>query len=168
MNKIQIDLDNKIIEYVKENIKQDIDMQKHITDIVNIALEKNNIDIGNIYVSIQSATLKEIRDLNRQYRNIDRPTDVLSFPIFEKEEFEELIKKEEDKKIKELELGDIIICMDIVEKQSVEYKTGLLREVLYMITHGVCHLLGYDHIVKEDKDKMRELEEYILGNIGVF
>lgn len=168
MNKIQIDLDNKIIEYVKENIKQDIDMKKHITDIVNIALEKNNIDIGNIYVSIQSATLKEIRDLNRQYRNIDRPTDVLSFPIFEKEEFEELIKKEEDKKIKELELGDIIICMDIVEKQSVEYKTGLLREVLYMITHGVCHLLGYDHIVKEDKDKMRELEEYILGNIGVF
>lgn len=168
MNKIQIDLDNKIIEYVKENIKQDIDMKKHITDIVNIALKKNKIDISTIYVSIQSATLEEIRKLNREYRNIDRPTDVLSFPIFEKEEFEDLIKKEENKKIKELELGDIIICMDIVEKQAVEYKTGLLREVLYMITHGVCHLLGYDHIVKEDKDKMRELEEYILDNIGVF
>ena len=70
-------------------------------------------------------------------------------------------------KLKELELGDIILCLDVVEKQSIEYETGILRETLYMITHGVCHLVGYDHIEDDEKIEMRAMEEKILGAIGV-
>ena len=76
-------------------------------------------------------------------------------------------QNDEDKKIRELELGDIIICLDVVEEHSKEYGTGLLREILYMITHGVSHLLGFDHIEENDKVEMRAFEEKILGKLGV-
>ena len=74
---------------------------------------------------------------------------------------------EESKKVKELELGDIIICIDVLQEHAIEYQTGILREMLYMITHGVCHLIGYDHEIEEEKKEMRTLEEKILNKIGV-
>ncbi len=168
MNNIQIDLDKRISEYVNKNTIEKIDINKYINDIVINALNLNNIVVNTIYISIQSASRDEIRKLNFEYRNIDRATDVLSFPIFDRNEIENLKKIEENKKFRELELGDIILCLDIIKEQSIEYKTGLLREILYMITHGVCHLLGYDHIEEEDKKKMRMIEEEILSNLGVF
>ena len=168
MNNIQIDLDKRISEYVNKNTIEKIDINKYINDIVINALNLNNIVVNTIYISIQSASRDEIRKLNFEYRNIDRATDVLSFPIFGRNEIENLKKIEENKKFRELELGDIILCLDIIKEQSIEYKTGLLREILYMITHGVCHLLGYDHIEEEDKKKMRMIEEEILSNLGVF
>lgn len=168
MNNIHIDLDENIIKYLNERLDNNINIEKSIKDIVSIALTKNKISIDTASISIQSATRDEIKDLNSKYRNIDRPTDVLSFPIFEREELESIKDMEESKKIKELELGDIILCLDIINEQSKEYETGLLREVLYMITHGVCHLLGYDHIEEDDKKEMRDLEEYILNKLGVF
>ena len=168
MRDIRIDLDENIIEYVKSNLKDNIDIKKNIIEIVNKALNYNKIDVDTIYISIQSASKDEIKKINFEYRNIDSPTDVLSFPIFEKSEFEEIVKVEETKKIKEIELGDIILCLDIIKEQSIEYQTGLLREILYMITHGVCHLLGYDHILEDDKKVMRSLEEEILNSLEVF
>lgn len=168
MNNIQIDLDKRISEYVNKNTIEKIDINKYINDIVINALNLNNIVVNTIYISIQSASRDEIRKLNFEYRNIDRATDVLSFPIFDRNEIENLKKIEENKKFRELELGDIILCLDIIKEQSIEYKTGLLREILYMITHGVCHLLGYDHIEEEDKKKMRMIEEEILSDLGVF
>ena len=65
----------------------------------------------------------------------------------------------------EVSLGDLVLCMDIIEEHSIEYGTGLDREMLYMITHGVCHLLGFDHEVEEDKIKMRAREEEILKGL---
>lgn len=168
MRDIRIDLDENIIEYVKSNLKDNIDIKKNIIEIVNKALNYNKIDVDTIYISIQSASKDEIKKINFEYRNIDSPTDVLSFPIFEKSELEEIVKVEETKKIKEIELGDIILCLDIIKEQSIEYQTGLLREILYMITHGVCHLLGYDHILEDDKKVMRSLEEEILNSLEVF
>lgn len=167
MNNIHINLDDNITKYIEENLDKSINISKYIKDIVTNALNINNLFVDTICISIQSASKEEIRKLNFEYRNIDRSTDVLSFPIFEKYEIENLKDMEEDKKIKELELGDIILCLDIIKEQSVEYQTGLLRELLYMITHGVCHLLGFDHIVEEDKKEMRELEEKILDSLGV-
>lgn len=167
MNKIQIDFDENITKYVKEHTNENVDITSYVEKIVKLALEFNNINLEEIYISISAASKEEINKLNLEYRNIDRPTDVLSFPIFEREEIENFKNIEKEKMIKQVELGDIILCMDIIDKQSVEYGTGLLREVLYMITHGVCHLLGYDHIELEDKKKMRELEEKILSNLGV-
>ena len=66
----------------------------------------------------------------------------------------------------EISIGDIVICLDVIEKQAVEYGTGFNREMLYMITHGICHLLGYDHIEENDKVVMRKMEEKILSRIG--
>lgn len=110
------------------------DMKNSIEQIINIALEQDNILEKDIYVSIESASKSEIKALNKEYRNVDKETDVLSFPIFTKEELK-------DTKFKQIELGDIIICLDVVRNQSIEYNTGMKRELLYMITHGVCHLL---------------------------
>ena len=167
-NKLQIDLDEKIIEYVNKLSDSNIDIKSCIEKIIDLALEKNNISKQNISVSIQSVDKEEIRKLNAEYRGIDRSTDVLSFPIFERDEFEDLKKNDIEKKLGEVELGDIILCLDVVKEQSIEYGTGILREVLYMITHGICHLLGYDHIEPEDKKEMRTLEEDILRGLGVF
>ncbi len=168
MNKLQIDLDKKIIEFVKENTNEDVDIKKYVNDILKIALKENNICIDTIYISIQSATKDEIKRLNKEYRNIDRVTDVLSFPVFDRDELDSIKEADEDKKFKEIELGDIILCLDVVKEQAVMYDTGIVRETLYMITHGVCHLLGFDHIEENEKKEMRELEEYILEKIGVF
>ena len=103
-----------------------------------------------------------IHVINKEFRQIDRPTDVLSFPIYTKEEIDDLKNKnvEED-----ISLGDLILCMDVIEEHSIEYNTGLDREMLYMITHGVCHLLGFDHEIAEEKAVMRMREEEILKNI---
>lgn len=167
MNKVQVDFDERISEYVKEHTNENIDIKDYIEKIVKQALELNNISFENVCISISSASKEEINKLNLEYRNIDRPTDVLSFPIFEREEIEEFKNIPEDKKLKEVELGDIVLCMDIIYSQSIEYGTGIIREVLYMITHGVCHLLGYDHIEADEKVEMRKLEEEILNHLGV-
>ena len=174
-SKINIDIDDKIINYMIENNinninninSENIDL---IKKIVYLLLEDQKLDkaVNEICVSIQSVTEDEIKNINREYRNIDKSTDVLSFPIFEKEELDEIINQDiESKKIQELELGDIIICLDVVKRQSIEYDTGLKREMLYMITHGMCHLLGFDHIEEEEKIEMRNLEEKILNKLGV-
>ena len=167
MNKVQVDFDERISEYVKEHTNENINIKDYIEKIVKLALELNNISFENVCISISSASKEEINKLNLEYRNIDRPTDVLSFPIFEREEIEEFKNIPEDKKLKEVELGDIVLCMDIIYSQSIEYGTGIIREVLYMITHGVCHLLGYDHIEADEKVEMRKLEEEILNHLGV-
>ncbi len=168
MNKLQIDLDKKVVDFVKENTDEDVDIKKYVDDIVNIALSKTNVNIDTIYISIQSATKLKIKRLNKEYRNIDRVTDVLSFPVFDRDELENIKNADEEKKFKEIELGDIVLCLDVIKEQAKTYDTGILRETLYMITHGVCHLLGFDHIEEEEKKEMRNLEEYILEKIGAF
>lgn len=170
MNKenIHIDLDENVIHFISKNTNEKEDkINECITDIVYIGCKENNVISDNIFISITSATKEEIRKINKEYRNIDRATDVLSFPIFEKEELEKIKLQDEEKRLKEIELGDIILCLDVIEEQAKEYETGILRETLYMITHGVCHLLGYDHIEDNDKKEMRIMEEKILQKIGV-
>ena len=164
---IKIDLDENIVCFCKEKISEDIDVEDYIKKIVETITQEEKIFTEEISVSIMSADKLMIREYNKKYRGIDRVTDVLSFPIFTKEELSIIRNTNDEKKIKSLELGDILICLDIVEVQAVEYETGLLRELLYMITHAMCHLVGYDHIEQEEKKEMRVLEEKILNKIGV-
>lgn len=165
---VNIDLDEKILKFINEKTKESIeDINHKINDIVCFALEEQNILDYTVYISISSSSKKNIRELNNKYRNIDKETDVLSFPIFDRTEIEKLSSKENNKLLKEIELGDIIICLDVVEEHSIEYGTGILREMLYMITHGVSHLLGYDHIIDTEKKEMRAFEEKILEKVGV-
>lgn len=165
MNKILIDLDDNLVEYIKEKCNRDITSDIEI--IVQTALEEKNIENEEVSISISAVDKDEIHRINKEYRDVDRPTDVLSFPIFSRDEIDEFSSLEENKKVKAIELGDIIICIDVLQEHAIEYETGILREMLYMITHGVCHLLGYDHEIAEEKAQMRELEEKILNKIGV-
>lgn len=129
---LHLNLDDKLLEAA-----EDIDkyaMNVYINKIVEVALEQDNIINKEIYVSIGCVSINEIKKLNEEYRDVDKETDVLSFPIFTKEE---LINTKFD----QIELGDIVICLDVVKDQSIEYGTGMKRELLYMITHGICHLL---------------------------
>jgi len=138
--------------------------KEKINKIIQEALKLNNIEITNTYLGIGIVSSEEIHRLNKEHRDVDRPTDVLSFPMFTDEELQKInnIYVSEE----ELSIGDIVICLDVIEKQAEEYGTGFNREMLYMITHGICHLLGYDHIEDNDKVRMREMEEKILSKIG--
>ena len=106
-----------------------------------------------------------ITDINQKYRGISSSTDVLSFPMFEKDELENKIKN----RLFEHEdvLGDIIISIPKVEEQAKEYGHSFERELSYMIVHGFYHLMGYDHIKEEDKKEMRPKEEKILNQLNI-
>ena len=100
---------------------------------------------------------EKIHEINKQYRGIDRPTDVISFALEENEEYE----------VKERLLGDIYISIDKVYEQAKEYNHSVRRELFFLVTHGFLHLLGYDHMNKEDEKEMFELQEKILDSYGV-
>ena len=102
-----------------------------------------------------------IKNLNAQYRGLDRATDVLSFALDEGAE-PDIIDGPEEKL-----LGDIVISLDTACRQAEEYNHSVEREISYLTVHGLLHLLGYDHQEPEDKQRMREQEEYILGLLGI-
>lgn len=98
-----------------------------------------------------------IHKLNKEYRQIDRPTDVLSFALNEGEDNGELESHL---------LGDLIISLERTAEQAEEYGHPFERELAYLTVHGCLHILGYDHMAEEDKKEMRTEEEFVLGNLG--
>lgn len=140
---------NKFIEEYKGKIDR----------LVARAFKLEGFMLPNVYIGIGVVTESEIKEINNEYRKVDRATDVLSFPIFTREELAEMKANKYDT---ETSIGDIVLCMDVIERQAIEYGTGFNREMLYMIVHGICHLLGYDHEIEEEKKEMRVLEEKIL------
>ena len=115
-------------------------------------------------MSIILTTPAEIRKLNKEYRNIDRETDVLSFPMYEKEELETVKKQKQEWKDT---LGDIVISIERVEEQAKEYGHSFEREFAYMLVHGFYHIMGEDHIEEEDKKIMRAKEENVLSKLNI-
>lgn len=105
-----------------------------------------------------------IRELNREYRKKDTPTDVLSFPLYEFAAPGELQGAEEDEVYL---LGDVVISLDTAIRQAEEYGHSLHREVAFLFTHGLLHLLGYDHDDEEKRRVMREAEEKYLSEVGL-
>ena len=103
--------------------------------------------------------------MNNTYRNIDRATDVLSFPVFEKQELENKIKAQ-DFTFEDM-LGDIVISVEQVQEQAKEYGHSFERELSYMVVHGFYHLMGYDHIEEQDKELMRKKEESVLKELKI-
>lgn len=147
------------IEYldIEENKKN----EKIIEKVLKECFKEEDLINSKLYVSIILTTPQNIQEINKKYRNIDKATDVLSFPMFEKEE---LTKKEYDH---EEVLGDIIVSIEKVKEQAEEYGHSFERELAYMIVHGFYHLMGYDHIKEEDKTIMRAKEEKILETLGI-
>lgn len=109
-------------------------------------------------VNIIFVGLEEIHEINKTYRNVDRPTDVISFAL---EDTEDVTVYEERV------LGDIYICLDKVHEQAKEYGHTEIREMAFLIVHGLLHLLGYDHMIKEDEKIMFGLQEEILNEMGI-
>ena len=114
-----------------------------------------------------------IRELNREFRNIDRETDVLSFPGLEFETPGEFIVGEEqeadcfDPDTKELILGDIMISVDKVYSQAEEYGHSTKREFAFLIAHSMLHLCGYDHMEEQDAELMEQKQKMILDELGI-
>lgn len=114
----------------------------------------------NAEVSLSIVDRDAIHKLNKDYRDVDRETDVLSFPLDE-----EGYDNEGNPIIL---LGDIVICLDVAEDQANDFGHSLEREMMYLICHSTLHLLGYDHIEEDDKREMRAKEKEVMKKLGVF
>ena len=148
------------IEYV------DFSENKKLEELINKVLEEcfktEKIDSYNLYISVTLTNPEYIRKLNKEYRQIDKETDVLSFSMFEKDE----IKSLENLEFEET-LGDIVISVQRVEEQSKEYGHSFERELAYMVVHGFYHLMGEDHMNDEEKEIMRAKEENVLNKLNI-
>ena len=105
-----------------------------------------------------------VHELNRAYRGVDLPTDVLSFPLFEAGEVRNAFTLEGDAPIA---LGDIVISVDTAAAQGDEYGHGIRRELAFLAVHGLLHLLGYDHETDAQRAEMRAREERVLASLGL-
>ena len=143
----------------------DIEEKKEYQNIIRKVLEKcfkeEKLENKKLYVNVILTNSKNIKQINKKYRNIDKETDVLSFPMYEKEELDNLELKNEDV------LGDMVISIEKVESQAKEYGHSFERELAYMVVHSFYHLLGYDHIKSNEKKIMRQKEENILNKLNI-
>ena len=137
---------------VSENLKA------KIVECIKTALRVENREISNVEVSVSFVTNEEIKNINSEFRNINKETDVLSFPMdFEfSEEGMPFI------------LGDIIISTEKSIEQAQEFGHSIDREILYLVCHSVFHLLGYDHIEESDRIIMRNKEKETMKLMEVF
>lgn len=151
------------ITYV--GIEENEKYEETIKKVIEKCYKEEGLNSSNLIITITLTTPEEIRKINSKYRRIDMSTDVLSFPMFERQELEEKIKNRnfEHKDV----LGDIIISIERVKEQAEEYRHSFERELSYMIVHGFYHLMGYDHIEEKDKKEMRPKEEKILNDLKI-
>lgn len=136
-----------ILQNLQEKIEVNSSLQNRVRDAVERTLAKH--DLTPCEVSVVFCDDQKIRQLNKQFRGIDEPTDVLSFPM--------------DNKI----LGDVVISLERASRQAEEYGHSFTREVCFLTVHGILHLIGYDHGEDEGRRKMREMEEEILAELGL-
>lgn len=136
----------------EENIEEEM---KTLKDLMQFAIERE--DLKNVEFNIIFVDNERIHEMNREYRGIDRETDVISFAL-------------EDKKTIELPvrlLGDIYISIEKARGQAEEYGHSFLREICFLAVHGFYHLLGYDHMTKEEEVIMFQKQEEVLNLFGI-
>ena len=157
----------------QEKLEVTEDLISKITEISKFALKEEGVT-EEYQISLLFVDNEEIRQINKETRNIDRETDVLSFPMLDFEngkvykdmyigfEFDETYKDGN-----ELVLGDMVLSLEKAKEQSIEFGHSYEREVCYLVIHSILHLLGYDHMIEEDKVKMRSREEEILKKFNI-
>ena len=140
-----------IINETEENINE----LSTIEELINFALKKENLN--DVEFNIIIVDNKRIKEINKEYRKIDKETDVISFAL------EDYMDIELPHRL----LGDIYISIDKAKGQAIEYGHSLLRELGFLSIHGLLHLLGYDHMNIEDEKIMFERQELILNEFGI-
>ena len=158
-------MENNFLELYYNNVEEKKEYEELIKNVVNVCFKTENLEKLNLYISVTLTTPNEIQKINKEYRNIDKPTDVLSFPMFEKEELDKLVSEQKNE-IPET-IGDIVISIERVKEQAKEYGHSFDRELAYMVVHGFYHLMGYDHMVEDDKKVMRAKEEIVLNLLKI-
>lgn len=162
-----------LIDNRQNKIEITEDINKKIEKVIEYALKEEKVNI-DYEISVIYIDNNQIKELNRDYRGIDKETDVLSFPMLqypEKKVFKEAYNNfkfddsyfDEDK----LVLGDIALSLERALEQSEEFEHSFLREVCYLTIHSVLHLLGYDHMEEDEKVIMRKREEEILEKFKI-
>ena len=139
----------------QEDFQIDDELTSDIEKSIRICLFQELND-DNYEISLSFVSEAEIRKLNRDYRDKDSVTDVLSFPL------------DDDFAIQTNLLGDIIICCKRAIEQAKEYNHSIKREIVYLVVHSMFHLLGYDHIDESDRIIMRNKEKSALKEIGIY
>lgn len=155
----KIEVTDELIELINEVCQQSLEAE-----------ERNS----PYQISLLFVDNDEIREINRDTRGIDKATDVLSFPMLDYPKdkvFKDVYKSVKFNEIyldgEELVLGDMVLSLERAREQSIEYNHSFNREVCYLVVHSILHLLGYDHMENEEKKKMRQREEEILGNLNI-
>lgn len=161
-------LDNR-----QEEIKVSEELIKDMEKVIYFALKEEEVE-NECEVSLVLVNNDEIREINNDNRNIDKATDVLSFPMLDYPKgkvFKDVYKEKEFDEVyldgEELVLGDIVLSLEKALEQSKEYNHSYEREVFYLIVHSILHLLGYDHMIEEEKVIMRKREEEILNKLDI-
>lgn len=142
----------EIFNETNYDLKEETDK---LYELLAFALKREKLD--NVEFNVIFVDSNTIHDINKTYRNVDRVTDVISFAL-------------EDNKTIELDhrlLGDIYICVERAEEQAKEYGHSFLRELAFLTIHGLLHLLGYDHMEKEEEKIMFQKQEDILNEFGI-
>jgi probable rRNA maturation factor len=145
--------------YYDTDSAQEPEIADRMQQAAMLCAGEENLEPAKLSLSVTFADADEIRRLNREYRQVDEVTDVLSFP-----QFDDIAHLPDSR---EIHLGDVVICLDAAEQQALEYGHTLERELIYLFTHSVFHLLGYNHLQEDDKKKMREKEESVLAKMGL-
>lgn len=143
------------VELIKK-VDEEIEELEEVRKFIDFALKEQKLD--NVVFNVIIIDNEEIHKINKEYRGIDRPTDVISFALEDDDTFVAM-----EKRI----LGDIYISIDKAREQAVEYGHSLLRELCFLTIHGILHLLGYDHMEASEEKIMFELQERILNDYGI-
>ncbi len=141
-----------------ENLPKQAMMNK-IEEAAKVCLEMEQVDSNLAEISLTFVDMEEIQQLNREYRDTDSVTDVLSFPQFE--------SKDEFPETGEIIMGDVVICTEKAMLQAEEFGHSPEREIIYLFTHSLLHLMGYDHMEEDEKQIMRQKEEAVMNRIDL-
>ena len=155
-----------ILENNQDKLLIEDNIKKTIEKVILKTLEVENCNF-DAEVSVTIVDLAEIREINKTMRNIDSETDVLSFPMLEFDENKNMITDDYDMDGDKLLLGDIVVCAERAKSQAEEYGHSFLREMAFLTVHSMLHLLGYDHMEKEEEKEMFKKQEDILNLLGI-
>ncbi len=158
-------------EVIIENEQDKIVLTSELTDtiraVIDASLEYENCDF-DAEVSVTIVDNEEIREINREQRDIDKATDVLSFPMLYFDENGDIIDSDYDMDGDTLLLGDIVISAERAREQAEEFGHSLKREIAFLTVHSMLHLLGYDHVDDPEGERiMFAKQEEILSNMGI-